>query len=171
MEKIKFKSANEKINISDINDFESEVGKEFPDDFKEFLLENNGGYPSDRLFTQNFNLYITSTGENKNQSTDVSQFLSLKEIELDYEDVLDEEYISEYLIPFAYTSFDSQFLINTNKEEYYGAVYYVNYDQCFDDEKGVAIPSKVSNTFHEFIESLFIPTDEYLESLLNSSND
>ena len=160
MEKIAFSETNEKVTLEAIEEVEAKIGKELPKDFKDFILENNGGYPSDTLFTATFNMYNASTNETIEQGTDVAQFLSLKEIEFDYQDILDEGYISDNLIPFAYTSFDSLLLINVCKDDNYGAVYFASYDQCFDSETGKVIPSKVSDSFTQFIESLYIPTDE-----------
>ena len=45
---------SEKINNSEINAFEKQFEIELPKDYKEFLINNNGGYPTELLLTPEF---------------------------------------------------------------------------------------------------------------------
>ena len=158
MEKIILNDIGEKINISQIEDFEKNIGKKLPDDFKEFMLENNGGCPEEELFTQNFNMINPETSEEITQSIDIAEFMSLNDIEFEYDEIIDTGDIPQGYLPFGYTSFDNLFLICLNQDNY-GAIYYVNHD-FFDDSTGRFVISKICNSFSDFIESLVVETDD-----------
>lgn len=47
---LKITRANEKINIKSIKDFEKKYDIKLPKDYKDFLLEYNGGTPEERMY-------------------------------------------------------------------------------------------------------------------------
>lgn len=158
MKDIILKNSNDKIELSDIQKFEKEINMVFPDDFKSFLLRTNGGYPTEQLFTPSFNEIEPNTFEIFEQGTDVEQFLSLNEIQFEYGDIVDEEYIPAEYVPFARTSFGNLLLIRLDNTECYGNIYFSNHD-LFDTQNNRFAISKIGGSFTEFINSLYVPEE------------
>ena len=93
MQMINLTDKGEKISTSTIEAFEKKIGKKFPVEFKEFLIKNNGGYPDKILFTPKFIEINPVKHEKISQGTDIEQFLPLDDISVEYQDILDENYI------------------------------------------------------------------------------
>ena len=140
MKEIYLDESEEKLTVDEIQSFEKKIGKIFPNDFKKFLLKSNGGYPREELFTHPFIEINPNTNIEFVQETDVEKFFSLNEMEFEYGDIVDEDYISEEYVPFARTSF--------------GNLYFSNHD-LFNSKKNKFTISKVCNSFNEFIDSLY----------------
>lgn len=145
----------EKIEISDIEEFESEYNVKLPKEYRTFLLKNNGGDPEGFLFTEKFVEIQPGSLERVQQATDVERFFSLKEMIFEYEDIVDDEYILPHFIPIARTSFGNLILISVSEDETYGSVNFSNHD-LIDDESGLFVVSVIKNTFSEFIDSLHV---------------
>lgn len=141
------------ISIQDIKAFEESVGVILPDDYKEFLLKNNGGYPVKITFTPDFSESDPITGKIHRQSTDVEYFFSLNEVAFEYEDMLDDEYIPSKYIPISRTSFGNLILICTETN----GVYFANHD-LFDTVNQQFTISKISDSFSLFMDMLY-PAD------------
>jgi len=141
MKEIYLDESEEKLTVDEIQSFEKKIGKIFPNDFKKFLLKSNGGYPREELFTHPFIEINPNTNIEFVQETDVEKFFSLNEMEFEYGDIVDEDYISEEYVPFARTSFGNLLLIRL--------------DELFNSKKNKFTISKVCNSFNEFIDSLY----------------
>lgn len=139
------------ILMQDIEAFEENASVSIPDDYKEFLLKSNGGYPVKITFTPDFPEADPVTGEVHRQSTDVEYFFSLNEIAFEYEDMLDDEYIPSKYIPIARTSFGSLILICTETN----GVYFANHN-LFDTVNERFAISKISDSFSLFVDMLHI---------------
>lgn len=137
-----------------IQEFEKRINYTIPDDFKSFLHEVNGGDPKGVLFTHDFIEIDPINGEPHNQGTDIDQFYSLEEIEFDYYDYLEDDYIPSTFIPFAISSFGNLLLLYLGDTEDYGGVYFANHD-LFDSKTNQYVISKVSSSFSEFIQELY----------------
>ncbi len=146
---------SEKINNSEINAFEKQFEIELPKDYKEFLINNNGGYPTELLLTPEFEEVDPTTLESRGQAINVERFFSLNEIAFEYEDILDETYIPAEYIPFANTAFGNLILIYVGSKKDYGSIYFSNHD-LFDENNDCFTLSKISNSFSEFIDSLYV---------------
>lgn len=139
----------------DISKFEGNFNVKLPEDYKSFLIENNGGYPAELLFTPDFvEIDPTVKAENR-QGTDVEKFLSLSEVSFEYEDILNEDYIPNEYVPIACTSFGNLLLIYVSSEKQYGGVYFANHD-LYDSNNDCFTISKVANSFSAFINSLYV---------------
>lgn len=153
---VTLRDIGEKIDALEINAFEKQFGKELPEEYKEFLIKNNGGYPIEIMFTPDFIEINPLTLEEKKQGTNVERFFSLNEVTFEYEDMLDENYIPPEYIPFARTSFGNLLLIYTGSAKEYGSIYFANHD-LFDSNNNRFTISKITDSFSEFIDSLYIP--------------
>ena len=154
MKEIYLDESEEKLTVDEIQSFEKKIGKIFPNDFKKFLLKSNGGYPREELFTHPFIKINPNTNIEFVQETDVEKFFSLNEMEFEYGDIVDEDYISEEYVPFARTSFGNLLLIRLDESEFNGNIYFSNHD-LFNSKKNKFTISKVCNSFNEFIDSLY----------------
>ena len=153
MKKLDLRKIGSTISIQDIKAFEENVGVILPDDYKEFLLKNNGGYPVKITFTPDFSESDPITGKIHRQCTDVEYFFSLNEVAFEYEDMLDDEYIPSKYIPISRTSFGNLILISTETN----GVYFANHD-LFDTINQQFTISKISNSFSLFMDMLY-PAD------------
>ena len=153
MKEIYLDESEEKLTVDEIQSFEKKIGKIFPNDFKKFLLKSNGGYPREELFTHPFIEINPNTNIEFVQETDVEKFFSLNEMEFEYGDIVDEDYISEEYVPFARTSFGNLLLIRLDESEFNGNIYFSNHD-LFNSKKNKFTISKVCNSFNEFIDCL-----------------
>ena len=154
MKEIYLDESEEKLTVDEIQSFEKKIGKIFPNDFKKFLLKSNGGYPREELFTHPFIEINPNTNIEFVQETDVEKFFSLNEMEFEYGDIVDEDYISEEYVPFARTSFGNLLLIRLDESEFNGNIYFSNHD-LFNSKKNKFTISKVCNSFNEFIDSVY----------------
>ncbi len=138
-----------------IHEFEGKIHKKFPGDSRTFLQKRNGGHPKEMLVTPSFEEINPDNNEHYMQGTDIDQFLSLKEIEFTYNDFLDDGYIPNNFVPFAVSSFGNYLLLNLEMSDDYGAVFFSDHD-LFDSKKEQYTISKVSSSFSEFINQLFV---------------
>lgn len=153
---VTLRDIGKKIDILEIQAFEKKFGKELPEEYKEFLINNNGGYPTEIMFTPDFIEIDPMTLEKREQGTNVENFFSLNEVAFEYEDILDENYIAPEYIPFARTAFGNLLLIYVGSEKDYGGIYFSNHD-LFDSNNNCFTLSKMTNSFSEFIDSLYVP--------------
>ncbi len=156
MSTIVLRNVGDKVDILDIERFEKQFARKLPTEYKDFLIKNNGGYPTELLFTPDFFEVNPMTLEKHRQGTDVERFLSLNEISFEYEDILDENYIPPYYVPFARTSFGNLLLLCVDVEKDYGSVHFSNHD-LFDTNNNRFAISKIADSFAEFMELLYIP--------------
>ena len=155
MDIIELEEVGNKINGLDISKFEDNFKVKLPEDYKNFLLKNNGGYPAELLFTPDFIETDPMTKVENRQGTDVEKFLSLNEVSFEYEDILDEDYIPNEYVPIARTSFGNLLLIYVGTEKQYGGVYFANHD-LYDSENDCFTISNVAKSFTDFINSLYV---------------
>jgi hypothetical protein len=141
MKSITFLNTYDKIETSQIEDFESEIKKSIPKSFIKFLLKNNGGRASEVVFTENngthhvVNDFLPLT-ENRNGS--IRSLLPL---------VNDERPLIEWL-PFGYDPGGWVFCICL-KDEDYGKIYLFRMDKIYEDNFDY-----VCNSFEDFINGL-----------------
>ena len=153
MKNVDLRKTGNIISMQDIEVFEENAGVSLPDDYKEFLLKNNGGYPVKLTFTPDFSEADPITCETHRQSTDVEYFFPLNEIAFEYEDMLDDEYIPSKYIPISRTSFGNLILICTETN----GVYFANHD-LFDTVNEHFTISKIADSFSLFMDMLY-PAD------------
>lgn len=148
-----------KIKDEIIMKFEEKFGISLPKDYKEFMLENNGGETEDDyLFDFYDNVF------KKNNTSVVRSFFRLYEDKNDdvvYDDLekiceimWKEETLSPKSLPIADDP-GSNVIYMSLKEEDYGAIYFANHEYE-DSETGYLFPSKISSSFSEFMSCLYL---------------
>ena len=149
------RSVGNKISLSDIENFEMQYNIIIPNEYKEFLLKNNGGSPENFLFTTEFDEVQPGNSEVKKQATDIERFFSLRELFFEYEDIIDDDYIESKYIPIARTSFGNLILLSAENHSDSGKVYFSNHD-IINPNNGKFLISEIKSTFVEFIDSLYV---------------
>lgn len=134
-----------KLNQSELTAFEEDNNIQLPEDYKKFLLHNNGGTPpNDRRYTiwevddDEVDLRIASFHPIKDGSYTVKDALF---------HLVKKEIIPNYFLPFGDNGGDAEFCMSLREEDY-GAVYYM----VLDEE--VINPIKLASSFTAFIDKL-----------------
>ena len=150
----------EKINTKHIAEFENEVGTKFPEDYKNFMLESNGGTPKEDLLYDFFD--EVTEAENTSVireffslfSDDSVKMSNLREI---YKIMTYEETISTDMLPIADDPGGNIIGISLNKDDF-GYVYFINHE--YDDlDTGYLVKSKIAESFSNFIGALYLDED------------
>ena len=145
-----------KANEEDITEYEQKMGCRFPEDYKQFLLEYNGGIPETENNHINIGLsrnvgvfrinWLTYGGEARNRLYSVC------------DDVKNLGAIMqpEYFIPFASADLDLSIIISI-KEDMKG-IYIYDFLRVLKESKKTPF-HKVCDTFTEFLE-LIVPNEQ-----------
>ena len=137
-------SESKKICIDDLVELERKYNFRFPDDFKSFYLQYNGGKPKRR------EVYLQD--EDWESSTSFHGFYTIKSrLEKKLEDIYEDWWIRG-LIPFGYDEGGEDFCFSTRDFDY-GCIYYFMSD-CLDDENPENALVKVSESFTQFINEM-----------------
>ncbi|HHC4899985.1 TPA: SMI1/KNR4 family protein [Escherichia albertii] len=132
--RLTIEESEKKLTQDEFSDFEKYFGKKLPDSFKNFYLENNGGYLSEN-----------------GQSSPLlfSGFISIKygkvPIEKIYQDLIDDFLDLKDMVPFADDEGGNCFLLSLRDKDY-GQIYI-----WLMDEKELAF---VCESFDSFINEL-----------------
>lgn len=146
-----------KISVEDIAEFENEVGMEFPEDYKNFMIEANGGTPKEELLYDFFD--EVTEAENTSVireffslfSDDTVKMSNLREI---YKIMTYEETISVDMLPIADDPGGNVIGISLNKDDF-GYVYFINHE--YDDlDTGYLVKSRIAESFSDFIGALYL---------------
>ena len=137
MKKINLEHQQEKVTITEVEQFESDIGFKLPKSYKQFLTQNNGGVPRERIFWD---------GEIE---SGVSYFYPLKHGKNTIEKIIGlihrEDALPKTFLPFASTGGAGNYVISMNTDSF-GEVYVFHYDG--------SEPFKMANSFEEFINYL-----------------
>lgn len=129
---------------------EEEIGFTLPDDYKEFLINFNGGVPEVMYSTFTLNELEENIGLQVLYGLDLEKGLDLREWYEEYEDdLLDDCLIIGHGIGFG-------FIVLVNSPEVSGVYFWDNsfeLDNSSEDENVY----KISDTFRQFIDELKIP--------------
>lgn len=129
---------------------EDEIGFTLPNDYKEFLINFNGGVPEVKYSTFTLNELEENIGLQVLYGLDLEENLDLREWYEEYEDdLLDDCLIIGHGIGFG-------FIVLVNSPEVSGVYFWDNsfeLDNSSEDENIY----KISATFREFIDELKIP--------------
>lgn len=150
---MKIRKPAEKIETEDFIRLENDLEIELPQEYKEFLLQNNGGYVEGFLCTPNFKEVHPETHEVFMQSVNPDKFYSLEEVLEEYEDNEDDPVFPEKMIPIGYDSTGNKLLIGVAEDEDYGCVFFANHE-WYVSQTGFYVITKIANSFGEFVSSL-----------------
>lgn len=150
----------EKLSAEDITEFENEAGIKFPDDYKAFMLESNGGTPKEDWLYD----FFDEVTEAENTSV-IREFFSLlqdesvkmRNLRKIYDIMTYEETIPADMLPIADDSGGNVIGISLNKDDF-GYVYFINHE--YDDlDTGYLVKSKIAESFSAFLDSLYLDED------------
>lgn len=144
-----------KISNSELSKIEKKLGLKFPEDYKSFIINANGGVPErDMLYD-----FYDEVTEIENTSV-IRRFYSICNDDYKYnlEKILntmrEEQAIAKDMLPIADDPLGNLLCISVGERDY-GAVYYLNHE--FEDiETGFLMKSKIADSFSDFINSLYI---------------
>jgi hypothetical protein len=155
---MKIRKSGEQIVEEDIIRLENELEIELPQEYKEFLFQNNGGYVDGFLCTPNFDEIHPETYEVFVQSVNPDKFYSLEEVREEYEDNEDDPVFPRKLIPIGYDSAGNKILLGVDEAEDYGCVFFANHE-WYVSKTGFYVITKIANSFDEFV-SILHPYEE-----------
>lgn len=144
-------NSRQKINNKELSDLESKLNITFPNDFKEFLLQNNGGIPNPNVFD-----FINRDGYNANSFVhyfyavyDGNDYDSLESNYLLYSS---EKRLPSNIIPIAGDAFGNLICISISGDDY-GKIYFWDHELEGQSESYDNM-SLIKNNFNEFISNL-----------------
>lgn len=150
---MKIRNPGKTITAEDIIRLENEMDIELPQEYKAFLLQNNGGYVDGFLCTPSFKELHPETGEAFVQSVNPDKFYSLDEVREEYEDNLDDPVFPEKLLPIAYDSAGNKILLGVDQTKDFGCVFFANHE-WYVSQTGFYVITKMADSFDEFVNCL-----------------
>ena len=138
------------ISEEEVFKFEEKIGFSLPDDYKEFLLNCNGGVPEIKYSTFELNDFDESIGLQVLYGLNLAQNLDLREWNEEYEDdLLDDCIIIGHGIGFG-------LIVLVNSIEFSGVYFW---DHSFELESSSEEENvyKIADTFKQFIDNLDEP--------------
>ena len=138
------------VKEEEIFKLEDEIGFTLPNDYKEFLINFNGGVPEVKYSTFKLNELEENIGLQVLYGLDLEENLNLREWYEEYEDdLLDDCLIIGHGIGFG-------FIVLVNSPEGAGVYFWDNSFELENSSEDENI-YKISDTFREFIEELKSP--------------
>jgi cell wall assembly regulator SMI1 len=158
---VKFLDVGGQLTNESIAKFESELEIELPQDYRRFLLENNGGEPQENWAFDFFEFnvpdktssvirYFYKVFDNKTHEVD-----DLKSI---YKALVRSGQIPKEYLPIAEDPFGNIIFLRVDKKNFDNVVF--GNAELEDSETGYLVMSMISNTFSEFFNSLYLVEDQ-----------
>ena len=138
---------------AEIKALEKEMNITLPDDYKAFLMKNNG-YVSEKIMMFSFCEIDPENGQKYDMETDIQNFSSINEIPFFYKNLIGAKAIPEKYLSIACDSCGNEILLNVNQGEDYGKVFFGNHE-IFQPETGLFNLSLVADSFREFCEMIY----------------
>lgn len=148
---MELKECGKELNVNSFLKVEKLLGGKLPKEYKEFMLEHNGGRPIKR-FVLSFMEHDPETNENFENELDIYSFNKLEDIPNFYDNLFFSKLIPEHYCPIADDSCGNEILLCVKEGEKYGMIYFANHESFYDDESWVI--TKIANNFNDFLESL-----------------
>lgn len=137
----------EKVKLDDLIEIEQKYDFIFPDEFKYFYTQYNGGKPKKRV--------VCLQDGDWNSSTRFHGFYPMKiEFEKSLMNVYVENWWIKGFVPFGYDEGGETFCFSTRACDY-GCIYYFMSD-CIDEENPENAFLKVSENFIQFINNMIM---------------
>lgn len=144
---VKILDSGDAIDLAQIREYEEKIGVPLPDDYRQFLIENNGGYPEPDSFNYKEKEGVGSStvqgflGFNLSDGNNVYDFL--------------EHWTIDNMVPIAFDSCGNLIVMNLAEKE--GYVFFWDHEE--EDEINLAHINNdiqlIANSFTEFINSLY----------------
>lgn len=140
---MKIEKIHESLPIGDLESFEHNYNITLPRDYRDFLIEYNGGYPNPGTYKISYEL-----GESI-----LNIFYGIGNMYDNLEKKIDifDEILEIGFIPIADDPCGNQICIGINKE-YFGQIYHWAHDKEHDEVESMYF---LSESFKEFLESLY----------------
>jgi hypothetical protein len=147
MRSLQMEGSQASINEEDLQSFETRYGVTLPEDYKQFLLQHNGGKPNVRRYKTRDGFITTS----------FMWAYSLEEMTKDYETLCLGDMIPRNLLPIGLDPGRSRVCISLSGQDQ-GVVYHWD----LDGEHGEIKPTydhiyPVADSFADFLDVLFVP--------------
>ena len=145
------------LSETTLKEFELRLSIKLPQDYSDFMLEHNGGYPA-----KGWVFDFVETGLERLTSSIVSEFYNVNapdkkqynDIAVRYIDLVNDTLIPPSLIPIADDVFGNPILLSVSGDDY-GHVYFANHE-LEDTETRYMVMSPIADSFTEFIDMLYI---------------
>lgn len=144
-------NSRHKIDDKELSDLETRLKMKLPNDYKKFLLQNNGGIPIPNVFD-----FIDGDGQNSNSL--VHYFYAVyndnghDNLENNYNFFKSERRIPSNILPIAEDPFGNMICISVSGDDY-GKVYFWDHELEGQSESYDNI-SLIASSFDEFINNL-----------------
>ena len=148
---MELKECGKKLNIDSFSEVENLLRGFLPKEYKEFMLEHNGGRPIKRL-ALSFMEYDPEKNEIFENELDIYSFNKLEDIPSFYDNLFSSELIPEHYCPIADDSCGNEVLLCVKEGENYGKIYFANHELFYVDESWVI--TKIADNFNSFLELL-----------------
>jgi cell wall assembly regulator SMI1 len=148
------------LSENDIEKFEKSLNIKLPEDYKAFMLKNNGGKPEVEIGYYVFD--FTDISRNQENSTALREFYSIVYEKPDnyyidiidtYENYIEEEQLPKNILPIGDDPLGNEIGICVSGENY-GKIYFCDHESY--DENDFMIMSPVADSFSEFLNSWYI---------------
>jgi len=141
-------------------EFETQYGIKLPEDYKAFMLRNNGGCPEDDMAFE-----FVDAASSKSTSAVINYFYILfseattrnTDLKVVYNNLVRSRSLPSNFMPIAYDVFGNTICICVGEKDY-GKVCFANHE-LEDPETGYMIISKVSDSFTEFVDKCYLYDD------------
>ena len=150
---MKLSDSGNPVSNKQIIDLEEKISSKLPEQYKNFLLRNNGGYIDGFFVTPTFIETDPESHEKYYQSSNIDKFYSLDEVIEEYEANKEDPAWEEIYLPVAYDSSGNVFLLYLGADDNYGKVYFANHEM-FDPATDFFVTTNIAEDFDAFVNSL-----------------
>ena len=148
------------LNDAMISDFETLCHVNLPQDYKDFMLKNNGGTPEEMWA---FDFVDAASSKTTNSLINYFYVIYTKEttenddLKAAYGAMRRDDILPPAIMPIAYDPFGNIICMSVGEKDY-GKVCIANHE-LEDPETGYLIISQVADTFSEFIDKCYLYED------------
>ena len=140
-----------------ITEFEDQHNLKLPEDYRDFILEVNGGRP-----VKSWQFDFVEVGDTDSTSSIINYFLSFSNeyngVQPSYRDRVENEEIPPDMVPIAIDPGGNLILISAAGEDF-GTVCFCDHE-LEDSDTGYMIISPIEKSFTKFLQSLYSNTSE-----------
>lgn len=143
------KNSGSNLTLDSFKLLESAVNAKIPLDYKNFMLQHNGGQPVEHIFFS-FNEVDSETGKSFENGADIHSFNKLEDIQMFYDNLVGAEVIPEQYLPIADDSCGNEILMCLVNGTEYGKIFFGNHELYQSDEIHWVL-TEIATSFNEFL--------------------